>query len=338
MTVKTRKKPEANDADTALVTTDVTVAHRPSMTEEQVDLLKRTICVGASNDELQLFLMVCEKSGLDPFSKQIHAVRRQGKMVIQVGIDGYRLIADRTGRYCGNDDPVFDDEGNPQKATVTVWKMVGGVRCPFTASARWAQYCPDARQDFMWRKMPHLMLGKVAEALALRKAFPAELSGLYVREEMDQAVPDGQAPHESQPTATVIVQGQHVAGPAPASEAPKPSLIDRLHLKDKALTDEGVCKAGALVVYVLQQTLEAGADPDPKLWSDNDWHEAGRAAKRFECEQLFRTKGKRHTDAIRFLKLAPGTAFETLDAAQLRKVLKALRELPDAPTAAAKAS
>jgi hypothetical protein len=108
-------------------------------------------------------------------------------MTVQVGIDGFRLVADRTGAYAGNDDPVYDDESKPQKATVAVYKIVGGMRCPFTATARWSQYYPGDKQGFMWNKMPHLMLGKCAEALALRKAFPAELSGLYTDDEMAQA-------------------------------------------------------------------------------------------------------------------------------------------------------
>jgi phage recombination protein Bet len=160
---------------------------RVTYTDDQVALISRTIAPGLSPDELTLFMAVCQRTGLDPFAKQIYGQKRSGKLVIQTGIDGYRLIADRTGCYVGNDDPVFDDEDNPRKATVTVYKMVNGQRCPFSASARWEQYFPGEQQGFMWKKMPHLMLGKCAEALALRKAFPAELSGLYTDTEMEQA-------------------------------------------------------------------------------------------------------------------------------------------------------
>jgi len=165
---------------------------RTDFDARQVELLKRTIAKGATDDELALFLGQCRRTGLDPFAKQIYLVKRWDSkkqaeiMAIQVGIDGYRLIADRTGKYSGNDDPVFDSESDPKKATVTVYKNIDSQRCAFTATARWEQYFPGDKQGFMWKRMPHLMLGKCAEALALRKAFPAELSGLYIAEELDQ--------------------------------------------------------------------------------------------------------------------------------------------------------
>lgn len=158
----------------------------------QIDLIKRTVAVGCTDDELQLFLYTCSKTGLDPLTRQIFAIKRSGKLTIQVGIDGLRVVAQRSHGYAGNDDPEFDVEAvmeeHPNTAKVTVYRMVGELRVPFSATARWGEYCPaDTRQAFMWQKMPFLMLGKCAEALALRKAFPAELSGLYTFDEMEQA-------------------------------------------------------------------------------------------------------------------------------------------------------
>lgn len=174
-----------------------------SFSQDQIDLIKRTVARDATNDELALFLYQCDRTQLDPFSRQIHFISRWSKKenkkigTIQVGIDGFRAIADRTGIYAGNDDPIFEynEESELVKATVTIWKLVNGQRCAFTASARWTEYYPGDEQGFMWKKLPHLMLGKVAEALALRKAFPLNLSGLYIPEEMDQAgtVVEGQA-------------------------------------------------------------------------------------------------------------------------------------------------
>ena len=163
-----------------------------NITPAQVDLIKSQIAVGATDDELKLFLHVADKSGLDPLSKQIYFIKRSGKMTIQTAIDGFRSIADRTGQYVGSSDPIFEGKGEkPDKATVTVNKVVQGVMGSFTASARWSEYYPGKGQGFMWDKMPHTMLGKCAEALALRKAFPAQLSGLYTGDEMAQAGNEG---------------------------------------------------------------------------------------------------------------------------------------------------
>ena len=141
-----------------------------------------------SAELVKLYAKICVETQLNPFRKQIHFIRRGNTYTVQVGIDGYRSIADRTGLYAGSDDYAFDDEKSPNKATVTVYKMVNGVRCPFTASARMSEYKPqDVKMQFMWNKMPNLMLGKCAESLALRKAFPNELSGTYTDEEMQQA-------------------------------------------------------------------------------------------------------------------------------------------------------
>ena len=161
--------------------------------DAQVKLIRDTVAKGATPDELKLFLMVAHRTGLDPFTKQIHFVKRWNSKLnreegaMQTAIDGYRAIAERTGLYAGNDDPIFDNELKPTKATVTVWKLVNGIKCAFTAAARWNQYYPGDKQGFMWKKMPHLMLGKCAEALALRKAFPQVLSGIYTHDEMQQA-------------------------------------------------------------------------------------------------------------------------------------------------------
>lgn len=154
---------------------------------DQLDLIKRTIAKDATNDELKLFLYQCERTGLDPLTKQIYFQKRAGRVVIITSIDGYRLVAARTGQHAGTDDAVLDNEKEPNKASVTVYRMINGVKSAFTASARWSEYCPPKGQDHMWIKMPCTMLSKVAESLALRKAFPNDLGGVYTKEEMDQS-------------------------------------------------------------------------------------------------------------------------------------------------------
>lgn len=166
---------------------------------EKIDLIKRTVCKGATDDELQLFLHVAKKSGLDVFSRQIHAIKRYDSALarevisFQTGIDGYRLIASRTGLHAGTEPATFiidEKTGVPISATVTVYKIIGGQKVSFSATARYSEYVAlkkDKTPNIFWLTKPFLMLEKCAEALALRKAFPAELSGIYTNEEMEQA-------------------------------------------------------------------------------------------------------------------------------------------------------
>lgn len=157
---------------------------------EKQDLVLNTVAQGANATELAHFFHVAAHRGLDPLARQIYWVKRQGKGVIQVGIDGFRAIAHRTGQCAGSDEIEYGPKvgpGYPEWAKVTVYKMVQGQRCPFVATARWDEYYPGDAQGFQWKRMPFAMLGKCAEALALRKAFPESLSGMYAPEEMDQA-------------------------------------------------------------------------------------------------------------------------------------------------------
>lgn len=174
-----------------------------SMPEDRVALITRTVAKGATKDELALFLHVCERTGLDPLLKQIYAVKRWDSreqrqvMAIQTGIDGYRLIADRTGCYAPGKEPTFtyfepgDSTSTLLAATAYVMKLTkDGTWHEVAASARYDEYVQrgkDGKPAKFWAAMPHVMLAKVAEALALRRAFPAELSGLYTHEEMQQA-------------------------------------------------------------------------------------------------------------------------------------------------------
>ena len=159
----------------------------------QIQLIKDTIAKGCSDGELGLFVQVCNKTGLDPFSRQIHMVKRGNTATIQTGIDGYRVIAERSGSYAGQDEPVFDFKSTgdhvPILSTVTVYRFMNGQRVGFSATAYYDEYVQlyNGKPGTMWAKMPKLMLSKCAEALALRKAFPNDLSGIYTHDEMGQA-------------------------------------------------------------------------------------------------------------------------------------------------------
>ena len=155
--------------------------------QEKIELLKNTVCKGSSNDEFQLFLHVCRKTGLDPFMRQIYSIPRGSQRTIQTGIDGLRLIAERTTRYSPGKETLFvyDANGKIISATSYVKKQtLDGTWHEVSATAFFEEF--NAGTNF-WKKMPNNQLAKCAEALALRKAFPAEMSGIYAQEEMDQA-------------------------------------------------------------------------------------------------------------------------------------------------------
>jgi phage recombination protein Bet len=195
-------------------------------TPEQTQLISTTIAPGCSVDELHLFAYACQRTGLDPFSKQIYAIRRSGRMTIQAGIDGLRSIAERTGQLDGSETLWCGDDGQwtdvwlgskpPAAAKTIIWRK--GSSHPFTGVARFADY--NAGQG-LWSKMGATMIAKCSEALALRKAFPADLSGVYSTDEMEQA--------EVQPvTVTAAPAGDAKLFQAGKAAIAKADTIDKL--------------------------------------------------------------------------------------------------------------
>ncbi len=184
------------------------VQDETGFSQSQIDIIRSQVAPqGTSNDELRLFLMYCQRSGLDPFSRQIYLSERgsmvDGKWTItrkpETTIDGFRLIAERTGQYagqlgpfwCGKDGQWVDvwlEDSPPSAARVGVLR--NDFKEPLYGIALWKEYAQkkkDGSMTSMWANKGVLMLAKCAESIALRRAFPRELSGMYTGDEMSQA-------------------------------------------------------------------------------------------------------------------------------------------------------
>jgi phage recombination protein Bet len=196
----------------------------PDFTNAQLALIRKTVAADTNQDEFELFVHTAKHLRLDPLRRQIYAFvfskdkPDKRRMSIIVAIDGFRAIADRTGCYRPDEEePTFeidpaavDPATNPIgliKATVRVWKHAHGAWHKVTASAYWDEYAPIKEEwaydqeagkkrptgrktldtSGNWPKMPRLMLAKVAEALALRKAWPDDFSNVYAAEEVDRS-------------------------------------------------------------------------------------------------------------------------------------------------------
>lgn len=246
-------------------------------------LIRRTVAADTNEDEFNLFIHTARHVRLDPLRRQIYAFvfskndPKKRRMSIITAIDGFRTIADRTGAYRPDEeepsyeiDPALKSPTNPiglVKATVRVWKHAHGSWHKVTASAYWDEYAPIKEEwaenehgtrrptgkstldtSGNWGKMPRLMLAKVAEALALRKAWPDDFSSVYAHEEIDRAAVQDASAWEAAEQGAVearmerIGQGQTILfafDPMAALEAvPIGKVADRIAQFVKENADE----------------------------------------------------------------------------------------------------
>jgi phage recombination protein Bet len=174
--------------------------------ERKLALVKQTVAPGLTNDEFELFCHVAKTRNLDPLQRQIHAVKRrtfnneskswEEKLTIQIGIDGFRAIANRTGLYMPSDKtPLIEgSESSEMRATVWVKKYHRESKTwnEFGATAYYREFVQlkkdgnEYKPVAMWAKMPLSMTEKCAEAKALRRGWPEELGQIYIPEEINE--------------------------------------------------------------------------------------------------------------------------------------------------------
>ncbi len=175
-----------------------TLAQRVGLDPQKLELLRDQLAPGAPDTVLELYFERCRLAGADPFARMFYAQQRKVKegndwktrWTIETTIDGLRSIAETTGEYDGQSEPVYayGKDGAVISCSVTVWRK--GMAHGVTATAFFAEFVQVTRDGELgpvWKKMPRNQLAKCTEALALRKAFPRQLSGLYTGDEMAQA-------------------------------------------------------------------------------------------------------------------------------------------------------
>lgn len=223
---------------------------QPFFNAEQLQMIRTSFLNGASDMEAGVLLELARLRRLNPITRQIHFVRRWDSQkraeiwAAQVGIDGFRAIAERTGLYDGQDEAEFeyDPKGGLKLARVRVYRKDWSR--PAVGVAHYSEYVQltkEGKPTHMWASKQHVMLGKCAEAIALRKAFPEDTSGLYAPEELPESetprtvappppavvapVPDHakskqeQGPKAKRGPAPKVVQAEVVQMPAPQSAA-----------------------------------------------------------------------------------------------------------------------
>lgn len=218
---------------------------------------------------VEAFLQHCRRTQLDPIARQIYAICRKGRWGIQISIDGARLIAERSGKYAGQTPVEWTGDGQtwtqvwldrqpPAAARVGVHRS--DFREPLYAVANFQAYAAGGP---MWDKMPALMIGKCAEMLALRKAFPQDLSGLYSTEEMDQA---------GEPQQAAQVQPAPQPEQQPASAVPDEDGVIDAEVVDEAedttalwIDAVNAAESRAQLMAVFEDAKAKGAHTDPQI-------------------------------------------------------------------------
>lgn len=164
--------------------------------KQDQEILANEICPKASPSQINYFLRACEAKSISPFSGLMYLTLRKNmktgetKATIAPSVDGSRLSASRSGEYAGSDEPEYDSDDNkqPKWCRVTVYRMSGNERRPYTAKCRYDEFKPSAGQDYMWNAKPYHMIAKVTEVQALRKGFPDYVYGDRDEEDIGEII------------------------------------------------------------------------------------------------------------------------------------------------------
>lgn len=284
------------------------------LSEEQVDLIKRTIAKGTTNDELALFIRQCDRTQLDPFSGQIHclgiwdAELKRKVFRPSPSISGMILVADRTGEFagftsmfwCGPDgvwvDVWLNEEEPPVAAKIGVYRR--GHAEVHWGVAHYREFVGTKQNgdpNKMWKEKPAHMTGKCAKAIALRDAFPHELSGLYIREELHDDIPERSDPNRAAGDAPPPSQ-RVLSAPRRRDRAPRPAATDPGDIEDaETVPSPSPASESAEVAEVAEPDPDGRVTPDQMrtlldLFRENglgdNTPEMASARKQYICDVL----------------------------------------------------
>lgn len=163
-------------------------ASEGTVTVAQVQVLKRTICAKFSIEQLQLYLTICARKKVDPFTQAYGFPNQEGGLAFGLRIDGMRALAMHTGDYVRREVellvvPEGEKKGEVYGAVARIWRR--GMEAPVVEEALFSEYRKSGPSAFGWNQYPETMIRKVAESKALRAAFPDALSGVYEPAEME---------------------------------------------------------------------------------------------------------------------------------------------------------
>ena len=167
------------------------------------DDVRMHICPQADAKEVAYFMELCRAQRLNPFLNEAYLVKFQGKPA-QIMVAHKALVkrADAHPQYDGMEHGVIvvNRKGDIEKREGALYphdkELVGGWCKVYRKDRRMPIYVERSFKSMNkgqanWKSMPDVMIDKCAQAAALREAFPDELRGMYVTEEMEtgQAVP-----------------------------------------------------------------------------------------------------------------------------------------------------
>ena len=181
----------------------------------KLGIIRNLFAKGLNETEFAVFLELAKRYRLDPFSRQIWAIKYGSEDAkIFVGRDGYLAVAHKSPCFDGMESGTLTDD----KGELIGWCRVhrSDMKVPFYVQVYASEY---TTKKSLWLSKPRTMIQKVAECQCLRKAF--NLSGFY---DPDEVGDDGAQAQNSCPShAPASASTQTPEVPTQPEESAKPS-------------------------------------------------------------------------------------------------------------------